>query len=187
MGHAHLRCTVWCKRLCLHQDKICRLKSCAASCGSHTCRAEPQGNTPKPGCNMVRWGLAFSCCILPFSVSLSFKSASIRVSSSFILSLCPHMLVQHHNSRGSDVSILTRMQGYPEAAPVSWCYNVHGRTCFRILLPWILPTMRPVVAPVATKGRASCACGGNLRYVSTAVFFTDNMKGLRKSTSTCTA
>jgi hypothetical protein len=47
--------------------------------------------------------------------------------------------------------------------------------------------MRPVVAPVATNGSASCAWGGNLRHVSKAVFLTDVMKGLKKSTSTCTA
>ena len=51
----------------------------------------------------------------------------------------------------------------------------------------MLPTMIPVVAPVATKGSASCAWGGSRCHVSSADFFTDVMKGFRKSTSTCTA
>ena len=55
------------------------------------------------------------------------------------------------------------------------------------LPPWMLPTRMPVVAPVATKGSASCAWGGSLRHVSKALCFTDVMKGLRKSTSTWTA
>lgn len=47
--------------------------------------------------------------------------------------------------------------------------------------------MSPVVAPVATKGSANCAWGGRRCHVSSAVFFTEVMNGLRKSTSTCTA
>lgn len=128
-----------------------------------------------------------SCCILPFSVSLSPNKASMRASSSDILSLCPAAQLFRW-AFGNPALLCTHLCRLASNL-IFACLNPAQRphTCFLILPPWILPTMRPVVAPVATKGSASCAWGGSLRQVSRAVFFTDVMNGLRKSTSTCTA
>ena len=73
---------------------------------------------------------------------------------------------------------------------VNNCQSQRERNKHTALLrrrPCMPPTMIPVVAPVATKGSASCAWGGSRRHVSSADCFTDVMKGFRKSTSTCTA